>query len=112
MAYTYGATRNVPSAAELDKMRRAIATLHEAHKAAIARTATLEQQLAKVKAARPPVTTRKRPRKLPEPTYGGPDGLIKAARESADLDRRTHIMIAAGHDSEWIREYKRIHNIK
>lgn len=112
MSYQYGATRNSPSAAELDKMRRAIAALREAHTEALARTETLERQLAKAKAARPKAAPRKRRQKLPPPVHGGPDGLVKAARESADLDRRTHIMIAAGHDSEWVREYKRIHNIK
>lgn len=111
MAYQYGATRT-PSAAELDKMRRAIAALHEAHAAAIAQNAKLEKQLAKAKAARQPTTPRKRTKKLPPPVHGGELGLLRAAKESADLDRRTHIMIADGQDSEWIREYKRIHNIK
>lgn len=110
MSYKYGATRT-PSAAELDRMRRALAALQEANKAANERTTTLERQLAKAKAAKPR-TPRKRPKKLPPPIHGGELGLIRAARESADLDRRTHIMIAAGQDSEWIREYKRIHNIK
>ena len=114
MSYQYGATRT-PSAAELDKMRRALAALQQAHEAATAKNEALERKLAIARAqaaANKPAKPRKRPKKLPPPVHGGELGLLRAAKESADLDRRTHIMIAAGQDSEWIREYKRIHNIK
>lgn len=111
MSYEYGKT--IPSRnaiEEMDAMRRAIHRLRAANETAAAEKQTLERKLA---AARHRATAlRERPRKLPASVHGGSHGLLRAAKESADLDKRTVEMIAAGHDSEWIREFKRIRNIK
>lgn len=56
-----------------------------------------------------PMPQKKKPRPLPTPVWGGPLGLELAAAESADLDRRTALLIQAGQTSEWVREYQRIH---
>jgi hypothetical protein len=54
---------------------------------------------------------KKKPRPLPPPLWGGTLGLDLATAESADLDRRTLLLVESGANTEWVREFKRIRNI-
>ena len=112
MVYVHG--RSIPTRQvieELDRLRNTVAQYQQAHMAIKAEKAELETALAKAKARKPSAPRKRRP-KPPAPMYGGQTGLMAATKESLDLDNRTAEMIKDGHDSEWIREFKRIRNIK
>ena len=118
MAYTRGKSPvTVRAQAETRAhLAHAVDELRRTHDALNARKAELEREVAMLQArrrrerAKKPAPTRYKP--LPAPKHGGPEGLAQAAAESISLDRRTEAMIAAGKDSLWIREYKRVRNIK
>jgi len=112
MAYQYGKTLPRQTLEELHRTRQAVQQLQAAHDAMAAEKAALERQLAKAKAVRPAPVVRQRKQRPLRPTYGGEVGLLAATKESQDLDKRTMQQIKAGHDSEWIREFKRIRNMK